>query len=339
MQRASLHRVDRPRHLVNAAVAPAEAPLVCGNCRQTMQRLTLAGHYGHTVDLDLCRSCDLVWFDGSETAQLSGPALLELIGHMAAARALPHEMLRADPRCPRCDGRLTLVHNQSRWGRSSQLQCVRRHGAYQSFAQFLEEKGLLRPMSLIDRAKLLRDRGRIECINCGGEIGKEDERCRWCRSIPSLLDVARLAHALDPLDTIEPPALYRTAARQGALQCAACGAALPEGETISCSQCGATLAITSLGEANAQVQALAPALRSAAARPSAEVVKRRLDALDQDLPRRREWVASMQAEADAQRGRSVDETDWEELSGRWKAVLAVLAIAFVLWIGWNAGRH
>ena len=324
---------------MSAAAATAEPPLVCGNCREPMQRLALAGHYGHNVDLDLCRSCDLVWFDGSETAQLSGPALLELIGQMASARALPHEMLRADPRCPRCAGRLKIAHNQSRWGRSSQLQCVRRHGAYQSFAQFLEEKGLLRPMSLVDRAKLLRDRGRIDCINCGGEIAKADERCRWCGSIPSLLDVARLAHALDPHDTIEPPAVYRTAARQGALQCAACGVALPEGETISCSQCGATLAITSLADANAQVQALAPALRAAAARPSPEVIKRRLDALDEDLPRRREWVAAMQAEADAQRGRSVDESDWDEAAGRWRPVLAVLAIAFVLWIGWNAGRH
>lgn len=324
---------------MSAAAGTAEPPLVCGNCRTPMQRLTLAGHYGHSVDLDLCRSCDLVWFDGSETAQLNGPALLELIGHMAAARALPHEILRADPRCPRCDGRLTVAHNQSRWGRSSQLQCVRRHGAYQSFAQFLEEKGLLRPMSLVDRAKLLRDCGRIECINCGGEIAKTDERCRWCRSIPSLLDVARLARALDPLDTIEPPPIYLTAARQGALLCAACGAALPEGETISCAQCGATLAITSLAEANAQVQALAPALRAAAARPSPEVVKRRLDELDQDLPRRREWVAAMQAEADAQRGRSVDETDWDEVFGRWKPVFAVVAIALVLWIAWNAGRR
>ncbi|HSC64583.1 MAG TPA: hypothetical protein VLD35_13160 [Caldimonas sp.] len=324
---------------MSTAAATAEPPLVCGNCRQAMQRLTLAGHYGHGVELDLCRSCDLVWFDGSETAQLSGPALLELIGRMAEARALPHEMLRADPRCPRCDGRLKIAHNQSRWGRSSQLQCVRRHGAYQSFAQFLEEKGLLRPMSLIDRARLLRDRGRIDCINCGGEIAKGDERCRWCRSIPSLLDVARLAHALDPHDTIEPPPVYGAAARQGALQCAACGAALPEGETISCSQCGATLAITSLAEAHAQVQALAPALRAAAERPSPEVVKRRLDALDQDLPRRREWAASMQVEADAQRGRTVDETDWDEAVGRWKPVLVILAIAFVIWIAWNAGRR
>ena len=58
-----------------------------------------------------------------------------------SARALPHEMLRADPRCPRCAGRLKTVHNQSRWGRSLQLQCERRHGAYQSFAQFLRGEG------------------------------------------------------------------------------------------------------------------------------------------------------------------------------------------------------
>ena len=319
--------------------AAAEPLLACGNCRQPMQRLVLAGHYAQRLDLDLCRNCDLLWFDGTETAQLSGPALLDVIGAMAAARALPHAMLRADARCPRCDGALAIVHNESRWGRSSQLQCRRRHGAYQSFAQFLQEKGLLRPMSLIDRAKLLRDRGRLECVNCGGEIGKDDELCPWCRSIPSLLDVARLAHALDPLDTIEPPALYRAAERQGALHCAVCGAALPPGETISCSQCGATLAITSLADANAQVQALAPALRAAAEHPSPAVVKRRLEAIDADLPRRREFVAQLQAEADAQRGRGGDDTDWSALVPRTKIPLAILAVAFVLWIAWHSWRR
>ena len=316
-----------------AAVEPA---LACGNCRQPMQRVTLAGHYGHTVELDVCRHCDLIWFDDSETAQLSGSALLELIGEMAQAQTLPHELFRDDARCPRCDGALELVHNQSRWGRSSQMQCKRRHGAYQSFAQFLQEKGLLRPMSMVDRARLLRDRGRIDCVNCGGAVGKDDALCPWCKSIPSLLDVARLAHALDPLDTIEPPAIYRAAERQEVLHCAACGAALPPGETISCAQCGATLAITSLAEANAQVQALAPALRAAAERPSPEVVRRRLDALDADLPRRREWVAKMQEEADAQRGGTVDETDWSEAVERWRRPAIALAIAFVLWIGWHA---
>jgi Zn-finger nucleic acid-binding protein len=320
-----------------SAAAAAEPRLVCGNCRQPMQRLTLAGHYGHNVDLDLCRGCDLVWFDGSETAQLSGTSLLELIGAMANSHDLPHETLRPDARCPRCDGKLGIVHNQSRWGRSSQLQCRRRHGAYQSFAQFLEEKGLVRPMSRIDRAKLLRERGRIDCVNCGGEIAKDDERCRYCRSIPSLLDVARLAHALDPLETIEPPAVFGTQAKQAALQCAACGVALPEGETISCSQCGATLAITSLAEANASVQALAPALRAAAERPRPELVKRRLDALDADLPRRREWVAGMQAEADARRGRG-DAIDWSPLFSRIGLPTRVVALALAAWVVWHFWR-
>ena len=301
-----------------------------------MLRIALAGHYGRTVELDVCRHCDLVWFDDIESAQLGGQALLELIGAMAESQTLPHELLRDGARCPRCNGALELVHNQTRWGHSSQLECKRRHGAYQSFAQFLQEKGLLRPMSTVDRAKLLRARGRIDCVNCGGAIGKDDELCPWCRSIPSLLDIARLAHALDPLDTIEPPAIYRAAERQDALHCAACGAALPPGETISCAQCGATLAITSLAEANAQVQSLAPALRAAAERPSPEVVRRRLDALDADLPRRREWVAKMQEEADAQRGGTVDETDWSEAVERWRRPAIALAIAFVLWIGWHA---
>src|SRR5436190_22516172 len=130
-----------------------DKPLSCGNCRAPMRRTALAGHYGAVVELDLCDACDLVWFDGTETARLSGAGLLALIGDMARAVELPYQPLGPSTRCPRCSGKLTIVHNQSRWGRSVQLQCVARHGAYQSFAEFLEEKGLLRPMSRLDRAK------------------------------------------------------------------------------------------------------------------------------------------------------------------------------------------
>jgi hypothetical protein len=77
-------------------------------------------------------------------------------------------------------------------------------------------------------------------------------------------------------------------------------------------------------------------LRAAAERPSPGVVRRRLDALEADLPRRREWAAQLQAEADAQRGRTVDETDWSELGERWKVPAIAIGVAFVLWIGWHA---
>jgi hypothetical protein len=302
-----------------------------------MQRIALAGHYGSSVELDVCASCDLVWFDGTETARLSGPGLLELIGLMATAYDLPYQPLTATTRCPRCSGPLKIVHNQSRWGRSVQLQCLKREGAYQSFAEFLEEKGLLRPMSRIDRARLLLDRGRIDCVNCGAAIGKADERCPYCNSVPSLLDVARLARALDPEAMLAPHELPRPAAQQQAMQCAACGAALPPGETMSCAQCGATLAIPTLREAYAAVEKLAPVLKANAEHPPAEVIKRRLDAIEADLPRRREWAAGMEEEARQRRGRGkpIEWSTWVERAPQLGRAVVIGAAIWLVWRFWR----
>lgn len=302
-----------------------------------MQRLALPGHYGRAVELDLCRGCHLVWFDQTETARLNGAALLELIGQMAASQTLPHELLRDDARCARCSGGLKTVHNQSRWGRSLQLECTRGHGAYQTFAQFLQEKGLLRAMSRIDRTKLVDARGHIDCVNCGAALGRDDEHCTHCRSVPSLLDVARLARALDPEEAIAPQPVHTTPAAQAALQCAACGAALPPGLSLDCAQCGATLAISRLADANASVQALAPALRAHALKPAPEIVKRRLEALDADLPRRREWAATMEAETRRSRGQTIDpdnEFDWGSLFSRGTNPVRAVLIALVIWFVW-----
>ncbi len=311
-----------------------EPLLACGNCGHTMQRLALAGHYGRRVELDLCEACDVVWFDLTETAQLSGTALLELIGHMARSHTRPHTPLRTDATCPRCKGALRFTHNQSRWGRSSQLMCARRHGAYQSFAQFLQEKGLLRPMSRLDRAQLVRDRGRIDCVNCGAGLALDDALCTYCGSVPSLLDVARLARALDPEEALGAQPVHATPQRHGALQCAACGAAFPPGQSVACASCRATLAITSLADANASVQALGPALRAAAQRPPPGLVKRRLEALDADLPRRRAWVAGMQSEV-AEAGDSGSAPGWTSLGGRapspLRTALEALARRLVWW--------
>ena len=322
--------------------ALAEPALSCGNCRQPMQRLTLPGHYGRGVELDLCAGCHLVWFDLTETARLTGPALLALIGEMAASQTLPHEVLRKEAGCARCMGSLKTVHNRSRWGESLQLECLARHGAYQSFAQFLQEKGLLRPMSGIDRAHLLQQNGRIDCVNCGAAIGADDARCRYCQSVASLLDVARLARALDPEGAIAPQAVHGAKPEQAALQCGACGAALPQGRSVDCATCGATLAINRLADAHARVDVLAPALRAHALKPAPDVVKRRLDVLGADMPRRREWAKEMEAETRARRGfgrgeGEGDDVDWRSFfSGETNPLRAVL-LALVIWFVWWYG--
>ncbi len=296
-----------------------------------MRQLALQGHYGRSVELDACPACHMVWFDLTETARLTGTALLELIGTMAHSQTLPHEPLRADARCPRCSGALKTVHNRTRWGKSLQLECRRGHGAYQSFAQFLQEKGLLRPMSRLDRNQLLQRQGRIDCVNCGAAITADDAQCRYCASVPSLLDVARLARALDPEGAIEPQAVHRTQASQAALQCAACGAALPPENSLACAQCGAILAISRLSDAHASVAALGPALRAHAQKPAPDVVKRRLEALEGDLPRRREWAAKMQAEADQAYG---GERETASLFSAGTNPLRAVLIGLVIWFIW-----
>ena len=301
-----------------------------------MQPVVLAGHYGRTVELDLCAPCHLIWFDQTETARLTGAGLLTLIGAMAQAQTLPHVALGDRARCPRCSGALKTVHNRSRWGGSMQLECLRGHGAYQTFTLFLQEKGLLRAMSRLDRAQLLQRDGRVDCVNCGAPIGADDEACPSCRSVPSLLDVARLARALDPEGALAPQPVHGLRAHQAALQCAACGAALPPGQSLACAHCGATLAITRLAQAHDQVAALGAALRAHDHRPSAEVVKRRVRELEADMPRRREWAAQLEAEARAAAGG--ERSDW----GLWWAGWSLArthpwragVIALVLWFVW-----
>lgn len=316
----------------------AEPALACGNCRRPMRRLGLADHYQRQVDLDLCADCHLVWFDLSESARLGGPALLELIDRMAAAQRLPHVQLAANAACPRCSGSLKKVHNRTRWGESLQLECLQRHGAYQSFAQYMQEKGLLRPMSHLDRVHLQARCGRVDCVNCGAAIGAGDDNCPFCRSVPSLLDVARLARALDPEGELAPQPVLSARPRQEAMQCAACGAALPPGQTIACPQCGATLAISRLAEAVERVNVLAPALRAHAAKPAPEVVKRRLAELNADIPRQRERIREM--EADARGGWGTDDEGdrnaWRSLfsarTNPWRALLLALALWFTWWL-------
>jgi hypothetical protein len=306
-----------------------------------MRRLSLAGHYGRPVEIDLCEPCHLVWFDSVESANLSGPGLLDLITQMAAAQSLPHQPLQARLACPRCREPLKPVHNLTRWGRSLQLECPARHGSAQTFAQFLGEKGLVRPLTSADRARLAAA-GPLHCLNCGAPLAAGDAACGWCTSVPNLIDVARLAQALDPEGATEEHAVHRRPVAKSTLSCMACGAALTAGPMLRCTQCAATLATPRLAEAVAQVQVLGPALRDHAARPAPHVVQRRLAGQAADLERQRAWAADMQAEADARAGRNGGDQQgaWPWGTGaspRGKRPAAVVLALLLLLLWWLRG--
>lgn len=276
--------------------------LSCGNCRQPMQRLALAGHYGQRVELDLCAPCHQIWFDAIESARLSGPALLDLLAAMAAAQIEPHHALGPAVECPRCRAALRPVHNRTRWGRTTQLECPQRHGTLQSFAQLLAEKGLVRPMAGIDRDA--EGAAAPACLNCGAGLDTGAAPCSHCGTQPALFDVARLARALDPEGATREHAVHRTAAQRTALPCFACGAPTTPAARV-CAHCGATQAARGLREALAALMPLQTALVEHQRKPAPHVVAGRLDRLRADLPRRREWVREMEASAEGgARGRA-----------------------------------
>jgi hypothetical protein len=211
------------------------------------------------------------------------------------------------------------------------------HGAWQTFGQFLAEKGLLRSMTSADRAQALRRDGGLHCVNCGGAIGQGDAHCSWCGSTPALVDVARLAAALDPEAATRDHPVHRAASQAAALNCAACGAAQPATPHWQCTHCSATLTATGLAEAHRAVSALGPALHEHARKPAPHVVQQRLAAQQPALDRARERAAAMQAEADAASGRhgwthEPDEHPLGKLPPAVQQALAAVALLVLLWL-------
>ena len=305
---------------------PREPPRAqgCGNCGEPMSVLLLRGHYGRPVEVDCCAPCHLLWFDSMESVRLTGASMLDLISAMANSQGEPHHTLSDRVRCPRCDGGLKLVHNQTRWGPTRQLECLQGHGMWQTFAQFLSEKGLLRALTAMDRQILERQGKALHCLNCGAALPGTAENakstdCAYCGSKPALLDMARLARAVDPegATALDPEhrAAHQAAQQHKVFGCHACGAALMDESALSCAQCGATQVGTGLRQAHDLLSGMAPALRRHEAQPAPHVRQRRLDALRQDTARRREWVRDLEMHT---RGRDHREA---ASSGHWLASL------------------
>ena len=300
-----------------------------------MRRLVLDGHYGHRVEIDRCAPCHLVWFDGVESVRLAGTGMLGLLRDMADAQREAHIALKADAHCARCTSTLKTVHNQSRWGPTLQLECRAGHGSYQTFAQFLSEKGLIRRLGSADRARLAARAAGLSCLNCGAAIAGGEVRCSYCDSLPGMVDIARLASALDPEGATAAMRVHGIAPQHAALHCLACGSPLSTELTSTCSQCGTTLAVGELREAADALGTLEAALRAHARSPAPQVKARRLAALEADLPRRREWVRQMEAETAAAHPEASDRNLLDDLRERPWTVGAAALLMFLAWTLWR----
>lgn len=186
--------------------------MTCPNCHAVMATLTLDGHLGTSVTIDLCQPCQLFWFDARESLKLAPGGVLKLfriIGEHALDARTPASH---HPVCPRCRAHLLPTHDQQRNTKFQYLRCPNDHGRLITFMDFLREKDFIKPLSAQQIETLRQSVQAINCSNCGAPIDLATHAsCAHCGSPLSMLDlnqagalVAELRDADRPDRPIDP---------------------------------------------------------------------------------------------------------------------------------------
>jgi len=177
-----------------------------------MTALTLDGHLGTKVELDLCAACQVIWFDRLESLRLSPGATLSLFRTIGERKQTSPPPLGDPMKCPRCDLRLLLTNDRQRNTPFRYRRCAREPGRLITFFDFLREKDFVRPLSARQIADLRASVQTVNCSNCGAPIDLTlASACAHCSTPLSMLDLnqievmaAHLRRADEASRTIDP---------------------------------------------------------------------------------------------------------------------------------------
>jgi hypothetical protein len=155
-----------------------------------MTEMALEGHLGRGVIIDLCGTCQAIWFDGYESLQLSADSVLKLFRLIGDNGGKVKAPLAPAAECPRCEGRLRTVKDMQRTTRFEYRACPYRHGRLITFFNFLREKDFIRPMTPAQIEDLRRNVRSVNCSNCGAPVDlAAGSECGHCGSPLSMIDV------------------------------------------------------------------------------------------------------------------------------------------------------
>jgi transposase-like protein len=270
--------------------------IACPRCGAPMLRLDLSTRSSRSVQIDLCKSCRLVWFDALESVQLDGLGWVGLLRAMQQGDPEGLPPPRTDRlACPVCARDLKTVHNATRFGRFQSFECPQRHGHLQSRTGLLAERGLVRPLLGPERRALAEERHRIDCLNCGAPSDGRGESCSYCGSPFVVVDLPRIGQALRlglrsaMSRPSSPETLLAQAAttigRPVAWACRACGEALDPSRDPNCPRCGHLVVAPALADLAPLLDAAERELRADAADRAARPVRPRVRS-------RRHWQAT-----------------------------------------------
>ena len=180
------------------------ARATCPSCRAAMAPVLLDAHYGGTVQLDACHSCQALWADDRETLRLTPGATLQVFERIHERRDEPRAPLAARLQCPRCDLRLLETHDRQRDTAFRYWRCGRGHGRFITFFDFLREKEFVRPLSPAQLSELRSRVRSVNCSNCGAPIDlRQATACGYCHTALAMLDFQQVHRMLASLREAE----------------------------------------------------------------------------------------------------------------------------------------
>jgi hypothetical protein len=172
-------------------------PLACPSCRQTMVKQRFERlHHGEVI-LDLCFSCQGIWFDGFESVQVTPGGIVALFELIHTHRDDPRVPLRDPLACPRCADKLLHGLDVAKGGRFNYHRCLQGHGRFTPFAQFMIEKGFVRQLTATEVDALAARIATVRCSGCGAPVDiRNQSACGHCRAPIAILDPAAVEQAL-----------------------------------------------------------------------------------------------------------------------------------------------
>ena len=151
-----------------------------------------------TLTLDLCFTCQGIWFDEFESLQLAPAGTLELFNQIRAHHDDPRTPWQAQLHCPRCRDPLMQGYDLCKYGKFSYHRCLRGHGRFTAFSAFLTEKGFVRQLNGDEIAELAKKVQIIRCSSCGAPVDiRTDTVCGHCRAPLAILDPQSVDKALE----------------------------------------------------------------------------------------------------------------------------------------------
>jgi len=177
--------------------APAMNATHCPSCRTPMTPLSLPGKLYGIIDIDLCFSCQGIWFDNYESEQIAPGGIVELFKLIHEHRD-DQRLPLADPlHCPRCNEKLLAGLDVVKSGKFTYHRCLQRHGRFSIFAQFMIEKGFVRQLNPAEIRELASRIQTVRCSGCGAPIDiRRDAACTHCRAPIAILDPDAVEQAL-----------------------------------------------------------------------------------------------------------------------------------------------